>query len=60
MDAGTRDAAMDWKRLAYFTIGWYVATLVGTTVSMLVVVLSTLAAPHRFDWSRLNASMDPS
>lgn len=46
--------------IAYFTIGWYIATLVGTTVSMLVVVLSTLAAPRRFDWSRLNASMDPS
>jgi Na+/proline symporter len=37
----------------YFVVGWYVAALVGSAVSMLIVLVSTLAAPHDFDWSRL-------
>lgn len=37
----------------YFLVGWYVAALVGSAVSMLVVLASTLLAPSDFDWSRL-------
>lgn len=37
----------------YFLVGWYVAALVGSAVSMLVVLASTLLAPADFDWSRL-------
>ena len=37
----------------YFTIGWYVAALVGAAVSMVVVLASTWLAPRDFDWSRL-------
>src|SRR5690606_405697 len=37
----------------YLTIGWYTGALVGTTVSMLIVVLGTLLAPQPFDWSRI-------
>ena len=38
---------------AYYTIGWYTAALVGTLVSMCVLVIWSYAAPRRFEWSRL-------
>lgn len=37
----------------YFTIGWYVAALVGATVSMVIVLVSTWLAPRDFEWSQL-------
>src|SRR6056297_2537966 len=44
--------------LAYFTIGWFVASLVGATVSGIVFVVATLAAPDDFSFSRLAESGD--
>lgn len=38
---------------SYFTIGFYVAALVGAAVSMACVVVATLLKPAQFDWSRL-------
>jgi len=37
----------------YFYVGWYVAALVGSAVSMLCVFISTLIAPCDFDWGDL-------
>lgn len=42
--------------VGYFTIAWYVAALIGTTVSMVVVIGGSLIAPREFDWKRLNPS----
>lgn len=39
---------------AYFTIGWYVASLIGAAVSMTIVLVSTWLAPEDFDWKTLN------
>lgn len=39
---------------AYFEIAWYVATLISTVVSMLIVVIGTLIAPSSCDWRRLS------
>jgi urea-proton symporter len=41
--------------IAYHQIGWYTAALVGTAVSMLIVITTTKAAPRSFDWTRLVA-----
>jgi Na+/proline symporter len=41
--------------IAYFQIGWYTASLIGTAVSFLTVVLTTLLQPRAFDWRRLAA-----
>jgi urea-proton symporter len=38
---------------SYFTIGFYVAALVGAAVSMACVVIATLLKPAQFDWIRL-------
>ncbi len=38
----------------YVSIGWYVGTLFGTTVSMIVTVIGTWIAPEDFDWSILD------
>jgi len=38
---------------AYFSIAWYVATLVSTVVSMLIVVIGTLIFPKPCDWRRI-------
>jgi len=38
---------------AYYMIGWYTAALVGTLVSMCVVVIWSTALPKYFDWSDL-------
>jgi Na+/pantothenate symporter len=40
--------------IAYFKTGWYTASLVGATVSMVVVGLTTLLWPREFDWKKLN------
>ena len=40
--------------IAYFQIGFYVAALVSTAVSMLIVLTSTLVSPHDYDWQQLN------
>lgn len=40
--------------VAYFWIGWFVASLISVTVSLLVMVVLTLILSHRFDWSSLN------
>lgn len=39
---------------AYFEIAWYVATLISTVISMLVVVIGTYLAPSKCDWRRLS------
>lgn len=41
---------------AYYDIGWYTAALVGTGVSMVVVVLSTWIRPENFDFARLRVT----
>ncbi|MFQ5709203.1 MAG: urea transporter [bacterium] len=42
---------------SYFAIGFFVAALVGAAVSMLIVLVSTLFAPHEYDWHRLDESV---
>lgn len=41
---------------AYYhpSLGWYTASLVGTTISMVVMSASTLLAPRPFTWSALS------
>lgn len=39
--------------ISYFTIGWYVASLIGTAVSMLWVLSCAATAKGRFDWNLL-------
>lgn len=39
--------------IGYVTIAWYVAALIGTTVSMVVLVATTVMRPRAFAWSRL-------
>jgi Na+/proline symporter len=39
---------------SYFLIGFYVAALVASAVSMILVLLTTLLAPCSFEWSQLN------
>ena len=39
--------------IAYFQIGWYTASLIGTAVSFLTVVVTTLVRPGAFDWRTL-------
>ncbi|MCP5518045.1 MAG: sodium:solute symporter family protein [Verrucomicrobiales bacterium] len=42
---------------AYFSLGWYTASLISAAVSMLVVVAGTALRPAPpFDWQRLNES----
>lgn len=40
----------------YFAIGWYVATLIATAVSMGWVLVATAIGKSRFDWERLKES----
>ncbi len=40
---------------AYWTIGWFTGALVGTAVSFLTVMLTTLLLPGTFDWRTLAA-----
>lgn len=46
--------------VAYFEIGFYVAALVATAVSMTIVVASTLMQPIVFDWRQLNEEVKQS
>jgi len=39
--------------VCYFAIGWYVATLIATAVSMVWVLGCALIAKPRFDWAKL-------
>lgn len=40
--------------IAYFEIGWYTASLIGTAVSFVTVVLTTVSRPRAFDWRLLS------
>jgi Na+/proline symporter len=40
--------------IAYFYLGWYTASLIGASVSMLTVVICTYAFPENFDWKLLD------
>jgi SSS family transporter len=40
--------------MLYIELGWYTASLIGATVSMLTVVISTALFPSDFDWNDLN------
>jgi SSS family transporter len=42
--------------IAYFSLGWYTASLVGAAVSMITVLLCTYLFPDNFDWKQLNES----
>lgn len=42
--------------VCYFAIGWYVATLIATAVSMVWVLICARLSKTRFDWAQLNAS----
>ncbi len=39
---------------AYFQLGWYTASLIGASVSMVTVVICSTAFPANFDWKKLN------
>ncbi len=41
---------------AYYEIGWYSGALVGSAVSMIITLGSTLMWPKDFDWNTLNES----
>jgi Na+/proline symporter len=41
---------------AYFTLGWFTASLISAAVSAAVMGLGTLASKSRFDWSALDES----
>jgi len=42
--------------VAYFEIGWYAATLVGTGVSFAITALTVWLLPATFEWSRLSGA----
>ncbi len=42
--------------VAYFTIGWYVASLVGTVISMLCVIFCAYTQPANYNWQQLRQS----
>ncbi|MEM9488017.1 MAG: sodium:solute symporter family protein [Myxococcota bacterium] len=44
---------------AYVFVGWYVGALVGTVVSLVIVVLGTRLAPADFDWDSLSDDARP-
>ncbi len=41
--------------VAYFTLGWYTASLIGTAVSFTLLVTITKFSSSRFDWRKLDA-----
>ena len=41
--------------VAYFSIGWYTAALVGTAVSLVITVADQAVTPASFPWSALDA-----
>lgn len=44
---------------AYFQLGWYTASLIGATVSILVTTAFAKWQPDSFDWKNLNESKIP-
>lgn len=42
--------------VSYYAIGFYTAALVGATISMIVVVVTTRLRPVEFDWDQLRES----
>jgi Na+/proline symporter len=44
---------------AYFELGWYSASLIGATVSILVTTAFARWQPENFDWKNLNESKTP-
>lgn len=46
--------------VAYFTLGWYTASLIGASISMLIVCLCAWLIPHQtFHWNSLNEGRLP-
>jgi Na+/proline symporter len=45
--------------VSYYQLGWYTAALVGTAVSMVVVLLSSWLRPGDFAWAALNPGSEP-
>ncbi|MEM1059190.1 MAG: urea transporter, partial [Verrucomicrobiota bacterium] len=45
--------------VAYYQIGWFVASLVSVTVSLVVMVVFALALPRNFQWATLNEAAAP-
>lgn len=43
--------------VCYFAIGWYVATLIATAVSMVWVLACSRLSKTRFDWAQLNETV---
>ncbi|MBN23033.1 MAG: urea transporter [Bdellovibrionaceae bacterium] len=43
--------------IAYFMIGWYVASLIGATVSMFIMVAARFYKPISFDWNQLKGGV---
>ena len=42
--------------VCYFAIGWYVASLIATAVSMIWVLACARLSKTRFDWAQLGES----
>ncbi|WP_411825915.1 sodium:solute symporter family transporter [Luteolibacter sp. AS25] len=42
---------------AYFSIGWFVASLISVAVSMLLTVAGRFVAPQTFDWKKLSSDI---
>lgn len=40
--------------IAYFQIGWYTSSLIGTAVSMVITISFTVFSKETFSWSQLN------
>ncbi|HRI62394.1 MAG TPA: hypothetical protein PK228_21785, partial [Saprospiraceae bacterium] len=45
--------------MAYFELGWYTASLIGATVSILVTTAFARWRPENFDWKNLDESKIP-
>ena len=45
--------------IAYYMLGWYTAALVGTLVSMCVLLVWSRLAPGNFDWRTLQGEENP-
>jgi urea-proton symporter len=43
--------------IAYFQMGWYTASLIGATVSIIVTVTFARLAPDDFDWKKMDESV---
>jgi Na+/proline symporter len=45
--------------IAYYTLGWFTASLISASVSLLVMAAGTALAPAEFDWLRLDEAGGP-